>query len=245
MVYIARVYLGTLIEQIRGDVDRTGKMERSLTVASTGMNQLGICGNQLSDSVQHAEVCRRVDVHESAPPDGVSGQLRTGPMQQAEATRPPATFGVEVGPSGKQSIKHLGTTSADNRWRVEWTDGLVDSCLQLGKTIKDLLNDGYAVAPECLFQFLDWVVLSHKQSLRTIRVGVVPLDTSMSNGKTSCVRHTIARRRAPKAEEQGTIVYAQRQGIGKREVSVLKPARGRLIDPTSVHRHCANPLQLN
>src|SRR6516225_5097500 len=129
MVHITGVNLGTLIEQICGDVDRAGKVERSLAVAATGTNQLGIRGNQLSHSVQHAEACRRVDVHESTPSDGVSGQLRTSHVQEAEATRPPATFGVQVRTSGKQNIKHFGTTSADNRGRVEWTDGLVDFCL--------------------------------------------------------------------------------------------------------------------
>src|SRR5262249_36244612 len=78
-------------------------------------------------------------------------------VQQAEATRPPVTLGVQLGPRGEQNIEHLGATDADDRGRVKGTDGLIDPRLQLGETIEDLSGSRRVISAEGVFQFLDRV----------------------------------------------------------------------------------------
>src|SRR5262245_51338290 len=96
-----------------------------------------------------------MNVHEGPALYGISGQVTTGPMQQAEAACPPATLGIQVSPSGEHNVEHLGTASVDDWGGVEWTDGFIDLGLELGMALKDLPNDSRLIAPECLFQFFD------------------------------------------------------------------------------------------
>ena len=61
MVHIARIDIRALIEQVLGDLDGRGEVQRSLSISTSGVNQRRIGCDQFLELVDHAEPSRRMD----------------------------------------------------------------------------------------------------------------------------------------------------------------------------------------
>ena len=98
-----------------------------------------------------------MDVHDGTARDGVIGKLAIGPVQEAEATCPPTTPGVDVGPRGQQDVDHLGAATIDYRRRIKRADGIVDPCLHLGMAFEKLANAVGVAGSECFLYMLNGI----------------------------------------------------------------------------------------
>ena len=75
MVDVECVDVRAMIEQVGGDLDRAGEVERGLAVAAPGVHALWISLDELAQAVQAAEPRRGMNVHDGPALDGVLRQL--------------------------------------------------------------------------------------------------------------------------------------------------------------------------
>src|SRR5678815_1905553 len=71
MVHIARIDVGTMLEQELRDLDSPRKMKRRLTVTATRMHQVRVCGDEVPQSSHLAKARRSVNIHDRATSDRI------------------------------------------------------------------------------------------------------------------------------------------------------------------------------
>ncbi len=77
-----------------------------------------------------------MDIHDRAPFDGISSQVRFGAMEKPESAGPPPALGVDVGAGVEQDIQHLAAAHPGDQRRIEGGHRVVDLRFQLGMAIE-------------------------------------------------------------------------------------------------------------
>ena len=97
MIDVASIDVCAAIEQVLGDLDGAGAVQRRFAIAASCENQRRIPFDQLAQAIELPEVCGGEDVHDCAARDQGFGLLgRDVPLQQAEGTCPPIALEVQV-----------------------------------------------------------------------------------------------------------------------------------------------------
>src|SRR5439155_10947161 len=125
MVDVASLDVSAVIEQIFGDFDRAGKMQRSLTIAAASVDEVGIGGDELAQFVEHGETSGGMRSDHRAALDSIRCKVRAGGVEQAKASSPPTAPGVNIRASGEKHIEHRATARVNDCRRVEWANGII------------------------------------------------------------------------------------------------------------------------
>ena len=96
-----------------------------VAVAAACVNQLGFNGDELAELRDEAEAPGGVDIENRAACDRVMGEIVAGEIEKAEASRPPAAAGVDVGAEFQKHIQHLATLYPEDGRRIERANGFV------------------------------------------------------------------------------------------------------------------------
>ena len=113
--------------------------------------------------------------------DGIGREFWIGRVQQPEATRPPATPGVDVRARIEQDVQHLPATDIDDGRRIERTDCLVDQRLELRMTIQDRADSVGVIGCKRglhLVNKLDWFWFKRVHVLSTSEIQRLSVMTS-------------------------------------------------------------------
>ena len=97
MIDVACIDVCAMIEQVSGDLDRAGAVQRGLAIAASCEHQRGIAFDQLAEAIELPEVCCGEDVHDRAARNQGLGLLWCDvPLQQAEGPCPPIALEVQI-----------------------------------------------------------------------------------------------------------------------------------------------------
>jgi hypothetical protein len=137
VIDIAGVDIGSVIEEKRGDLGRSGEVERRLAIAPPGMHHRWVGGYEFAEAVQHAEAGGGVRVHGGAALNQV-GLEAGGVVENAETAGPPMAAGVNIGAVRKQDVDQVAvahTQGLQQRGGSEGTVGqrVIEAGLQIGK----------------------------------------------------------------------------------------------------------------
>ena len=89
VVHVARVDVGALLQQVIGYLDGAGEMQRSLSIATTCVDERRVRADQLAQRVEHPESRGGVRVHSRAATDQELCEFRVAAVEDAEAAGPP------------------------------------------------------------------------------------------------------------------------------------------------------------
>jgi len=99
--------VGAMLDQKSGDLDRAGEMQRPLAVATLGVDECRIAGDQSCELLHHAEIGGRPDVDPGAAGNERSRLFRLHLLKHAEAALLPAGPGIEIRTVGEQEIEQI------------------------------------------------------------------------------------------------------------------------------------------
>src|SRR6185503_9075416 len=94
MIDVASVDVSAAIHQICGDFHCAGEMEWRLAIAPASVHKRRLSGDEFAQSVHQAEARCSMYIDDRPALDGVFGKVRFRAVQESEASRPPAAFGV-------------------------------------------------------------------------------------------------------------------------------------------------------
>src|SRR5205085_875677 len=140
VVDIASIDLSALIEEIFGNFDGARKMERSLTISTAGVDEIGIRGEARAQFVDQPKTSGSMGSNGGAALDGVSSQVGFGRVEEAKTSSPPAAPGVDVGARREQNIEHLTAAGVNDCGRVERANGVIDASLKFGALLEEPLQ---------------------------------------------------------------------------------------------------------
>ena len=88
MVNVASVDFSSMIEQKSRDVDCRCKMQWQLAVTAARINKLRVVSQELADTVDHAQPCCRMDIHDGAARDEIICQVQNLQNRGLQSCRP-------------------------------------------------------------------------------------------------------------------------------------------------------------
>ena len=136
MIDVARVDRRAMVEQVAGDVDRRGEVERGLAVAAARVHQRRVGRQQCVEPVDHAVPGGGVDVDHRATFEQERHQ-RSIVVEHAEAAGPPVAARVDVGAGLEQQVGHLAVVPVDGNQQRRGPEGLAGHRLvQAGREIR-------------------------------------------------------------------------------------------------------------
>ena len=144
VVHVAGVDLGAVVEQEPGDLDVARDVQRRLAVASAGVHDAGVGGDELLQPIEQAQARGgvRVDRRSALDQERLEPAIR---VEHAEAAGPPVAARVDVGARFEQHVDQLAIPALNRhqqRGRAERAFGhrLVEPRLELGMALERLAD---------------------------------------------------------------------------------------------------------
>ena len=137
VVDVAGIDLRAVFEQVGGDLNRAGEVERSLAVAASGVHELRIALHQLAEPVHQPQPCRGMNIDLGPQRDGVSRQLRRRPCEAVQ-NHPPTTgsFASRFAPAARRASIIAGLRAACEQRRIKRPQRLIDPRPEIGVAVE-------------------------------------------------------------------------------------------------------------
>ena len=138
VIDVACIDVCAVIEQVPGDLDRAGAVQRGLAIAASCEHQRGIAFDQLAHAIELPEVCRGEDVHDRAARDQRRGLLRRDvPLQQAEGPGPPIALQIQIRAVLDQDVEQRQVLPRGHRRpSAERPSRSIHGCTHFGVTLE-------------------------------------------------------------------------------------------------------------